>query len=121
MRAKCRTGSEEFAKRLAKLMADSGTTQKQLSDVVGMRPQTVSLYLLGHNVPDINCVRNVANYFGVSADWLMGLSEKKQHDISISKYTGLTESSIEAIRKLDKDALAGLNAFLGCLLNEKSV
>lgn len=104
-----------FSARLRRLRENSGLSQTQLANELGVSRGSISFYENCDRTPDIMFLCRVSLYYGVSADWLLGLSDKKQNDISISEYTGLTESSIEAIRKLDKEALDGLNAFLSSL------
>lgn len=69
------TEKEVFPTRLRSLMRERGTTQKKLADAVGVRPQTISLYATGQSYPDVNGIRKIAEYFEVSADWLLGLAE----------------------------------------------
>lgn len=99
-----------FTKRFKKLQGDRLHTE--FADFLGISRQTVGFYYNGNRAPDALTLVKIARKCGVSSDWLLGLSDKKEHDVSISEYTGLTESSIEAIRKLDKEAMAGLNTFL---------
>lgn len=89
-----------FALRLKNLMDDT-TTQQQLADVLNITRQTVSLYLNGSSLPPIEKLVEIANYFNVSTDYLLGLSDVKtpQIDIrAICEYTGLSESAINILR-----------------------
>lgn len=47
------------------------TTQKELAKHIGIRPQTVSLYIGGGTVPTAKNCLAIADYFGVSADYLL--------------------------------------------------
>lgn len=47
------------------------TTQKELARHLGIRPQTVSLYLLGKSLPSAKNCLAIADYFGVSVDCLL--------------------------------------------------
>lgn len=69
-----------FPTRLRELMWENETTQKKLGDFVGVRPQTISLYTTGQSYPDINGLRKIAEYFEVSADWLIGLTDARTTD-----------------------------------------
>jgi len=68
------TEKEVFPTRLRELMRERGATQRKLADAVGVRPQTISLYATGQSYPDVNGIRKIAEYFEVSADWLLGLT-----------------------------------------------
>ena len=71
------TEKEVFPTRLRELMKERGITQKMLGDYVGVRPQTISLYSTGQNYPDINGLRKIAEYFEVSGDWLIELTDAR--------------------------------------------
>ena len=88
-----------FALRLKNLMDDT-TTQQQLADVLNITRQTVSLYLNGSSLPPIEKLVEIANYFNVSTDYLLGLTDVKSVKADIKtmcKYTGLTEKSLKVL------------------------
>lgn len=90
--------SGTFPAQLKALMKDRNITQKQLADVVDMRPQTISLYVNGQSAPDVNCLKKIAEHFDVSADWLLGLSPTPSCDESVKavcKTTGLSAPIVE--------------------------
>lgn len=47
------------------------TAQKELAEALGVRPQTVSLYVCGETMPTAKNCLAIADYFGVSADFLL--------------------------------------------------
>lgn len=47
------------------------TTQKDLAAYIGVRPQTLSLYACGKSVPPAENCLALADYFGVSVDYLL--------------------------------------------------
>lgn len=63
-----------FSERLSLLMKEGNLKQKDLADYLGIKRQTVSLYMTGQSIPDAEQLKNIANFFDVSADWLLGLS-----------------------------------------------
>lgn len=96
----------------AMIQLKGGMTIQEFAEKLGLSRATVGFYLAGERIPDALGVKTIAERCNVSADWLLGLSEKREHDVSICEYTGLTETAIEAIRKMDKKTLDGLNALL---------
>lgn len=91
------TEKEIFPTRLRELMQQRGTKQKELADVINMRPQTVSLYTTGQSYPDVNTLTKIADYFNVSADYLLGRSNVRSRDTdvqAVAKYTGLSNRAI---------------------------
>lgn len=47
------------------------TTQKELAKCLGIRPQSLSLYLCGKTLPSAKTCLALADFFGVSADYLL--------------------------------------------------
>lgn len=86
-----------FPSRLRKHMEETKTTQRELAQAIGVRPQTVSLYVQGQSFPDVNGLARIARYFGISADYLIGNSQIPNADIimqDIHKITGLSAGAI---------------------------
>lgn len=46
-------------------------TQKELAAAIGIRPQTVAEYMKGKTQPSAEKVLKIADFFGVSADYLL--------------------------------------------------
>ena len=67
-----------FPQRLSELMKERKMTQQNLADGLGVKRQTVSLYMSGQSMPDAEQLRNIALFFDVSSDWLLGLSNFKK-------------------------------------------
>lgn len=101
-----------IADKIKSLRFENAMSQAKLAKELNVSKSTVGLWETGDTLPSAKAVREMAEIFGVSADYILSLSDKKEHDISISEYTGLTEKAIETIRKLDDEALAGLNSLL---------
>lgn len=56
------------------------TTQKELAEYLGIRPQSVSAYICGESVPSAKNCLAMADYFGVSADYLLvGFEDKDMY------------------------------------------
>ena len=92
-----------FSGRLSSLIDDKGLTRRIVGDDLGITPQAVSSYCSGVSVPDIATISRIANYFGVSSDYLMGLSDVKTAKTevrAISEYTGLSAGSVEALHTM---------------------
>lgn len=61
-------------KNLKTLRMQSGISQKQLADVIGVSQQSINKYE-NHSVePDIDTLIALADFFGVSVDYLVGHS-----------------------------------------------
>lgn len=61
-----------FSKRLKCLLHYNGITQLKFAMDMGVTPQSISSYVLGKTTPDYNVLRDIARYFDVSIDYLLG-------------------------------------------------
>lgn len=104
----CVTEKYTFPTQLRELMESNKTTQKKLADAIDMRPQTVSLYTTGQSFPDVNTLKKIAEFFNVSADYLLGLIPTPTTDIedrAVEEYTGLSHSSIRWLHLRRKEEI----------------
>ena len=61
--------------QLKLLRKQFGITMKQLGKEIGLSESTISLYESGKRQPDPSTIRNLASFFGVSADYILGIPE----------------------------------------------
>lgn len=62
-----------FPQRLDELMHKHGFKQQSLADRVGVVQQTVSKWLKGKALPDLDTLIVLSNVFNVSVDYMLGL------------------------------------------------
>jgi len=75
-----------FAERLLALRIEKGISQGELGDAVDLSRGSISYYENALRVADAEAIANIARYFDVSADYLLGLSDaRKLHRIIINK------------------------------------
>lgn len=110
--------NDAFPKRLRGLIKCKGVTFDTLAEAFDTTRQTVSNWQAGSTVPDAISISVIANYFGVTTDYLLGLSDVKSYDASIratEKLTGLSEEAIGIIayglNKAQKDKLSKMIEF----------
>lgn len=87
-----------FKLRLKELRGDK--SQNEVAKSLNISRSALSYYESGERVPDINVLYSLAEYFDVSADYLLGITDIKKPDIetaAISRKTGLTKRSIETL------------------------
>lgn len=63
-----------FGQRLKQLMADRDITQRQLSLDLNIAVTTLSGYANDHREPDFLTLSQLAQYFHVSTDYLLGIA-----------------------------------------------
>ena len=97
---------DTFPTRLRELLATKKVTQQELSDYLGIKTrQSISGYCDGSINPPIQSLTKIAQFFNVSTDYLLGLSDAPTTDKNTAAavdYTGLTIEAVESIRKLGK-------------------
>lgn len=67
---------EIFIKRLNKLLKENNITKYKLAKDIGVSKQAVLLWCDGVNEPKISYLKSIAEYFDVTADYLIGLEDE---------------------------------------------
>lgn len=78
-----------LGKRIKELRVEKGITQSELSSYLGLTPKMVSFYELEQRFPPQDIIIKLADYFNVSADYLLGRSEIKNPDQLLKEYNSL--------------------------------
>ena len=92
--------SKIFADRLSDLIAEKkqeGVDYRQIAEGTKIPTGSISNYANDVQQPNITRLAAIAEYFGVSTDWLLGLSDVRTPDIktqAICNYTGLSEHAV---------------------------
>lgn len=68
--------NEVFAFRLRRLRERRRVSRRVLADLCGVSKSTMSRYERGEREPGVRAVCELADYFGVTVDYLLGRSEK---------------------------------------------
>lgn len=63
--------------RIADLLKQSGLTQRELADRVGITEVSLSRYISGNRTPKGPVIANIANALHTTSDYLLGTEEKK--------------------------------------------
>ncbi|MDF2539667.1 MAG: hypothetical protein K0S76_2688 [Herbinix sp.] len=66
--------------KIAELRKEKGIGQQDLADVLGVSFQSVSKWETGATMPDITLLPDIAEYFKVSVDELLGLKPLHQRE-----------------------------------------
>lgn len=67
---------EEFRHRLKRIRERRGMSQRALSELCGVSSDMVGLYERGKRKPNIDTLKEMCRVLDVSADYLLGISEK---------------------------------------------
>lgn len=114
-----------FPCRLRKIMDDNKTTQATLANECGVERQSVAQWRDGNTRPDILSLKKIAEFYNISTDYLLGLSEASTQDAelkTVCEYTGLSEKSIKKLVDLkNKKNSRAYSDLLSCLIDDVDI
>ena len=93
-----------FHDRMRKAIAMRGWSQCKLSEMTGISTVTLSKYVRGENEPSADRLRVIAEALGVSADWLLGLTDQREVNRKITnaqKFKQIFHISVEEVQPKD--------------------
>lgn len=70
---------ESFPSRLKKARENTGFTQREVTKETGINQPTIARYETGTLEPDIEKLGILADFYGVSVDWLLGTRGGPEH------------------------------------------
>ena len=89
---------------IKQLREDREISQKQLAEILNISPSTVGMYEQNRRVPSPEILNLIADYFGVSTDFLLGrtfvlddvkISNKALEVLNIIKKAGINIDNID--------------------------
>lgn len=84
-----------MGEKLKSLRTEKNLTQKQVADRIGLAISAVSSYESGSRYPSYDVLVRLAHIFHVSTDYLLGMTDKRNVDV-----TGLSDDEIELVSQL---------------------
>ena len=98
---------EIFSKRLLELRESRELSRQTAADGLQISRASLEYYEKGLRLPDICFLDKIADFYGVSADYLLGRTSVKSTDIdlkAVCEYIGLSENAVTKIRSaISKD------------------
>jgi len=86
-----------FSTRLRKLMDEGRVRQHELSEKTETSRQAISQYMDGTSLPNSDKLYRICQYFGVSSDYMLGLSSTPSYDRdtkAVCDTVGLSEKAV---------------------------
>lgn len=108
--------NNNFSKNLKFLREKQELQQKELAEDLNIDKTTVSAWERGINFPEVETLIKISDYFNVSIDSLLGLSNTR---INIDNFTDEEREMLKGIRELDRDEKNKLKGYLKALLEYK--
>ena len=94
---------KNFSERLESLRSD--LTQKQMASKIGVPLNTYTNWIRSINVPKADQLEKICTVFGVSSDWLLGLSQPQTGKTLHSKMSDSTELYMAECEECKKKAV----------------
>lgn len=97
------TYMEILGKKIKELREEMNIPQQKIADILGVSRQSLSLYEKGERTINVESLGKLSQFFGVSSDYLLGLSDIKstEQDIKTAcEVTGLSEKAIDNIKSI---------------------
>lgn len=107
------TSMEVLAQRLSQLREEAKIPRQKAANDLGISRNSLEYYEKGKRTPDANMVARLAQYYGVSMDYLLGFSEYRnpENEKPVTELH-LSERAVELLKKPDN--LFIINAILSC-------
>lgn len=90
----------KFGARLENLLEERNISQKQLSRELHIAPSTLNGYLRRNREPDFTTLIELAEYFDVSTDYLLGITNLRSTSTPVEDYNDEEGDLISIYRSL---------------------
>jgi len=107
----------EFGRKLRQLRKQRGLSAEELGKKIGAAKTTIFGYEQGYRIPDMITIRKIAEYFGVTVDYLVGVDqEPPSHNIrEVLSRSDLTWDGVP----LTEEELKEVRDFLSWVIRDK--
>ena len=110
-----------FSERLKELRAEKGIRSEDAAEVFGVSRATLSAYEMGKSVPDLNVLNKMADFYGVSTDYICGRTNVKKSLQADTSSVKLSQSDVNKISKLSDSETVGLSLLINSAQFKKMV
>ena len=102
-------------KRLKELRNQRGLTQTQIGELIGVSCVTIARYEAGEREPSNAKITKLADFFGVSVDYLMGRDEPQDQNT----LAGQWDEEISLLSQLDEQAREQARQYMQFLISQR--
>ena len=96
-----------FAERLKQLRKEKGITQENLAKTLFITKSSISKYENGVNTPENKLLQDIADFFEVSTDYMLGRSDDRNVQ-SIFSGTGVLTNALKDIQKDNESSFSSI-------------
>lgn len=89
--------------RIDELISENSLTSKQLAHAIGVSPGNVTEWRKGRATPSADVISKIADYFNVTADYLLGRSDQRYPHESIAASSDIPYDKLppEAVKQIN--------------------
>lgn len=100
-----------LTERLNDLRVENGYMQADLAEALNVSPSAYGYYERGIYEPSLDTLKRIAEFYGVTTDYLVGAMDTPHPHVSYSltKELHLSEAEMEVVKKLKTTVLAELS------------
>lgn len=117
----------KFSDRIKELRSSRKLSQQELADQLGTSKSSVNMYERGEREPGIEMLENIADFFNVDMDYLLGKSSTPNKVLSAaaekstprSERDVLKQKIIELLSQLTDDELKEATRYLAFLISSQ--
>lgn len=107
---------ELFAKRVKMLRKEKKLTQTELGDAIGKTKGAIGHYEYGDREPPLDALYSLSNYFGVSVDYLMAITDFRNDEEAVDyMMEKLKEAGLIKHERIDKKTVDKLISYIGAI------
>lgn len=89
-----------FSDKLRSLIEEQNLTQKRVANDLNIAPSTLGGYVQGTSEPDFQTLKNIADYFNVSADYLLNIKTANCNNVNEDELLRVFRSLLPAQQKI---------------------
>lgn len=91
--------------RIKTLRESAGLSQKELAEILSIQRVSLNYYEMGTRLPKTEAIIAMSKFFGVSADYLLGLDEPQYLDSKTNaiRFTGLPANLITMLHDMKEE------------------
>lgn len=98
----------KFSQRLRQIRLLQGLSQYALAEALGVSRTSLKNWELAVSTPPIEVLVNIALYFRVSSDYLLGLDERRSVQINFLS-DRMVEALVGLVQVMEEDTQAGVS------------
>jgi transcriptional regulator with XRE-family HTH domain len=92
----------ETSEVIRNLRIKNNLSSKELSKILNISESSVSLYESGKRKPSLSLIIKIADYFSVSTDYLLGITQKEnENNIAEKDFSMMLENIVYFLEKSD--------------------